>query len=159
MTCVRRTFGCTFFPAYRRMPDIATSSATVRSLFIGIALCFVSAAATAEIFKCVKGKGTVVYQNFPCDLDSLDSPGTSVASSPRGSNEVFADFATTPRTADGKYEPRIGMTRAQVKQLSWGEPSEIDKYAGDKKRAEMWTYDRKRALWFDEHGRLSAVKR
>jgi hypothetical protein len=56
-------------------------------------LCFMAAPTSAEIFKCAGKDGVVVYQNFPCDVDSLGSLPTGPA------------LATTVIATSGSAQP------------------------------------------------------
>ena len=133
---------------------------------------FASAAvAHAEIFKCSKAGGTVVYQNFPCDIDSIGSSATApmpadpkpTASTVQASAHSSSDEHVTlplPKapSAFAKPEPRIGMTRRQVRHQSWGEPVDISQVQGSKGAIETWTYGDNRKVLFDEQGRVTAFQ-
>jgi len=135
--------------------------------------------ATAEIYKCDKGKGETVYQNFPCSIDSIGSQATApapaeAAASPaprlndttavaRAPTQVQTPAASgiaggvpVVKNEDGKYEPRAGMTRRQVRRLSWGEPEDIQR---TDEGEFVWTYSGNRVLRFDDKGRLTTVQK
>ena len=135
----------------------------------------ISPLAVAEIFKCVKD-GETVYQNFPCHINSIGSqataappketgaapagkgasPTTQPAGLPSQAPGGIAGDVPVVRTPDGKYEPRVGMTRRQVRRLSWGEPEEITR---TDEGEFVWKYSDNRVLRFDDKGRLTSVQR
>lgn len=133
------------------------------------ALLVISGPADAEIFKCVNEKGLTVYQNFLCQFDSKGSLLTAPAPqqapglravSPEASGGRLRAAASSVRTAsmaaDGRVQPRIGMTRGEVRRLSWGRPSRISR--DRETEAEIWTYDANRVVWFDRTGHVSAIQ-
>ncbi len=124
---------------------------------------FASPLVSAEIFKCPRGK-TTVYQNFPCAVDSIGSTATAPApSEPAAPVPVnFAEpkagkgkLAAAERSSGSATEPRIGMTKNQVKASAWGEP--ID--AVGEEVVEGMTYDlaKRRTVSFDVTGRVSTL--
>jgi hypothetical protein len=145
-------------------------------LLFAFLLFLVSLSAIGEIFKCVKGKGEIVYQNFECKLDTIGSaatapPGGPAQPAPRTGDQApvakalpsapavgaKAPDAAQQFAADGnaqKYEPRVGMTKRQVRRLSWGEPEDIKPAEG----GEIWTYAKNRSVRFGENGRVVAVQ-
>jgi hypothetical protein len=126
----------------------------VLSLFFG------AAPTSAEIFKCVAKDGVVVYQNFPCEIDSLGSlPSvptvTGALPTPAESNQAKPTaVASAARAAD----PRIGMTAEEVRAI-WGEPTDTlweEPGVGD--RSEVWSYGNSRSVRFVK-SRVSAVQK
>src|SRR6478672_5678570 len=90
------------------------------ALFVAlVAACVVGAApATAgEIFKCVAKDGTALYQNFPCNIDSIGSVASG--SLPKTDSPPLTAASTTKSNTSaaqsGVDEPRIGMTTDEVR--------------------------------------------
>src|SRR5690348_5429902 len=84
---------------------------------------WVASQASAEIFKCVGKNGLDLYQNFPCQFETMgwvpDAPGPKATLAPAaagatGTKTIVAK-PTQPR------EVRVGMTAADVRAI-WGEP-------------------------------------
>jgi hypothetical protein len=130
-------------------------------------LAFPAAAAHADIYACTgKGRSTV-YQNFSCDLDSIGATGpkttTQVQPGITASKMSTKPTPTAARSAAESgvsfaSEPRLGMSRSEVKAL-WGEPASI--YADElvDGRVEVWSYDQLRSVHFNLHGRVVAIER
>src|SRR5438477_12658302 len=86
--------------------------------------------ASAEIFKCVAKDGTALYQNFPCQFDSIgwkpsDPQAASTALMPSDARQAKPKVApvnvgSTAKSADPS-ELRIGMTPDEVRAIL-GEP-------------------------------------
>jgi hypothetical protein len=140
----------------------------LKPLCVLVALLSVSPLVTAEIFKCTRDNNTV-YQNFPCSVDSIGSQATATAppepappavapppAPARAKAEKVADAA--PALA-GRTEPRVGMTMAQVKASTWGEPISIVKEEVVEGWTEVWKYDfaNKRSVMFGTNRRVSEV--
>jgi hypothetical protein len=121
----------------------------------------------AEIFKCVAKNGGLLYQNFPCEFDSIGW----VPPTPRGLNVPTPATDRTQATAkampvsiasaakwSNATEARVGMTPEEVRAI-WGEPMEIvhEETAGS--RVEIWRYDDNSSVHFDHRNRVVAVER
>ena len=134
-----------------------------------MALVFASPLATAEIFKCTRD-GATVYQNFTCDVESIGSKATATA--PPEQTATLAVSAPEriqrpPRKvkppeeklAGPPTEPRVGMTKNQVKASTWGEPVDIVKEEVVEGWTQAWYYDlqKKRSVLFDVRGVVSSV--
>ena len=128
-------------------------------VWVVASLFFAAAPTSAEIFKCAGKDGVVVYQNFPCEIDSLGSLPTSptlatVVGAPNGS----AQAKTTPGKPQ-PTEPPIGMTAEEVRAI-WGEPTDtFNEEPGDGGRAEVWAYGSDRSVRFDHRSRVTAVQK
>ena len=91
--------------------------------------------ASAEIFKCTAKNGLALYQNFPCQFDSIGwvPPNPQAAKKtlmPPDASEAKAkagpvNVASSVESAD-RAEPRIGMTPDEVRAIL-GQPLEIVK--------------------------------
>jgi hypothetical protein len=127
-----------------------------------------------EIFKCVAKDGGPLYQNFPCDIDSLGwlpstAPVAKTTPIPR------AGSPETPKTqplhtassialpvagkSDLTGELRIGMSIDEVKAL-WGEPEEmVDDEPAEGGRVSLWRYAGGRSVQFDHKHHVMEVQR
>ncbi len=129
-------------------------------VWIAAPFCFAAAPVSAEIFKCVGKDGVVVYQNFPCPIDSLGSlPSvpTVIKALPASTDSNQAKpttVASTTRTA----ELRIGMTPEEVRTI-WGEPTDTFwEEPGEGELSELWSYGNSRSVRFVKD-RVSAIQR
>jgi len=130
------------------------------------ALC--AAPASAEIFKCVAKNGTDLYQNFPCQFDSLGSlpsspPSAKTTFRPGDASQAKPKAAPVDAGSTGKSptlptEPRVGMTTEEVRAL-WGEPVETIQDEPIDGRIEIWRYGDSRSVQFDRKHRVLAVQR
>ena len=112
-----------------------------------VAPLFLAAApSSAEIFKCVGKRGETLYQNFPCESESIAlAPQDVSAPAPKKSPVPPA-------------EPGVGMTIDEVKAI-WGEPTEtVQEEPGNGPRVEVWSYGDSRSVRFDRKGRVSSVQ-
>ena len=118
----------------------------LKSGCILFSLLFVAPFASAEIFKCVGKKGETLYQNFPCESESIAlAPQDVSAPAPKKSPVPPA-------------EPGVGMTIDEVKAI-WGEPTEtVQEEPGNGPRVEVWSYGDSRSVRFDRKGRVSSVQ-
>jgi hypothetical protein len=147
-----------------------------------IALILVSAfcaasPASAEIFKCVAKDGTALYQNFPCELDSLGSLPSSPPVAKTASNAPLAKTPSTPgaagqdksktppinaaSTVKSTYagEPQIGMSSDEVRVLL-GEPEEmVEDEPASGGRVSNWRYADGRIVQFDHKHHVLGVQR
>ncbi len=143
------------------------------SLYALVGSLLLSSVASADIYKCAGDNGAVVYKNFPCSVESIGSsatapkpadPPASVApanattrsskASSAGASSDPSQLATLVNTTAGKPQPKAGMTKRQVRNLSWGEPVEISYPDGTDGKAELWTYTDKHSVRFDPMGRV-----
>ena len=132
-----------------------------------LALLLATSVASAEIFKCVARSGADLYQNFPCDVESIGSITTPVpAAAPQGdskrqkpdSNVAPASGSVVPaRSAGPPIEPRVGMTPSEVRG-AWGEPTETRwDEPGVGARSEVWSYGASRSVRFVKN-RVSSIE-
>jgi len=104
--------------------------------------------ASAEIFKCVSKDGTPLYQNFPCQFDSIgwvppNSQGVKTPPAAPGPPQAkpsapSTDTASTVASADPRHV-RVGMTPEEVKAIL-GEPMEVVEEGPADRRTEIWRY-------------------
>ena len=142
---------------HRRLQRVACAIATWL-----VVLTVAASSAHAEIYKCT-GKPIPVYQNFPCEFDSLDAlpstPGgivttTGVTGSPLAGAGITASHPPSPTTP---AVPRVGMTIGQVRAI-WGEPASTSKEEPAEGDVEVWTYPGTRSIQFDHKGRATAIR-
>jgi hypothetical protein len=140
-----------------------------RSVGICWLLLSITPLASAEIFKCVGKDGLDLYQNFPCQFESMGSvplnmqaqkAPSSPANSSQPKSETLAYEATlVARSGSPKQkEPRLGMTAEEVRAI-WGEPTDTlweEPGVGD--RSELWSYGDSRSVRFVK-ARVSAIQK
>jgi uncharacterized protein DUF4124 len=150
---------------------MSTREGSVVSKFPWIiaAALLVALPASAEIFKCVAKDGTALYQNFPCQIDSLGSLPSQPASAKALATPVESAQAKPKPAALEKSamsvpsrplpaEPRIGMTPEEVRAI-WGEPTEIVQDEPPSGRVEIWEYGDGRSVQINNKQRVLSVKR
>ena len=122
--------------------------------------------ASAEIFKCVAKDGTALYQNFPCQFDSIgwmpsnpQAPKTPLMPfDPRQAKPPAAaqvNVASIVKSVDAS-EPRIGMTPDEVRAIL-GEPLEAVQDEPIDPGIETWRYVDKN-IRFDGTHRVTLVQ-
>jgi len=139
-----------------------------RSAVILLCATLVAPQACAEIFKCMGKNGITLYQNFPCQFDSLAlapvdvqapraPPAPSTSSQPSAKTQVPATPVVGP-SGPVQAQPRLGMTAEEVRAI-WGEPKDaLQEEPGEGGRSEVWSYGDSRSVRFDHRGRVSAVQ-
>lgn len=142
-------------------------SVVSKAMWVLVAALCAAPPASAEIFKCVGKNGTDLYQNFPCQFDSL----SSLPSSPLSAKTILppsdasqakpkaapVDVATSTKSSKAS-EPRLGMSPDEVRAI-WGEPVETIEDEQRQGRIEIWRYDEARSVQFDRKHRVIAVQR
>ena len=145
-----------------------TCSGVLVALILVAAIC-AAPPAHAEIFKCVAKDATALYQNFPCEFDSIGW----MPSNPQAAKTTLLSAAAsqaTPKaapvnvalplnvasTVKSTYtgEPRIGMTADEVTALL-GEPVDVvEDEPGNGGRVSIWRYADGMTIQFDHkhHG-------
>ena len=123
--------------------------------------------ASAEIFKCVAKDATALYQNFPCEFDSVgwvsSNPQAakttlmSAAASQAKPKAVPVNVASTIKSANAS-ELRVGMTSDEVLALL-GEPEEMVEDEPVTGRVSNWRYADGRIVQFDHNHQLLRVQR
>ena len=120
---------------------------------------FFAPLATAEVFKCVGKGGEALYQNFPCQFESIGvTPGdaTSVSGTSKGETPTNAQGRKTSPALPA--QPRLGMTSDEVRAI-WGEPTDtFQEEPGNGPRSEVWSYGESRSVRFDRRGRVTAIQ-
>jgi hypothetical protein len=139
-------------------------------MVLASALCVVSFSLHAEIFKCRKANGTVVYQNFSCELDSIGSSATAPpiaprapavaapAGAPAAGSDVDDGWNSKPRVTAARSPPTVGMTPRQVRRISWGEPDKVNYIHTADGRLMTWTYADNHMIHFDARGRVASYE-
>ena len=116
----------------------------LKSICVLFSVLFIAPLASAEIFKCVAKNGLDLYQNFPCQFESMGWMPTD-AKGPKKSPAVPTEL-------------RIGMTAEEVRAI-WGEPTDtVQEEPGDGGRFEIWSYGASRSVRFDHKSRVSAIQ-
>jgi hypothetical protein len=127
--------------------------------------------ALAEIFKCSAKDGTPLYQNFPCNVDSLGSmPSQPTATAthavapasthekPNGKPaERSASVATPVVQPIGTSGLQVGMTEAQVQSIM-GEPDERLEDEPRSGRVYIWRYGNREYVMFDVKRHVISVE-
>jgi hypothetical protein len=136
----------------------------------------VSLPASAEIFKCVARDGSPLYQNFPCQFDSIGwkpsnldvakaaaKPGDATQSKSQSASASVSKSASAPvassiKTVNAK-EPEVGMTADEVTALL-GEPEEmVEDEPATGGRVSIWRYADGRIVQFDHKHLVLGVQR
>jgi hypothetical protein len=125
---------------------------------------FVASLASGEVFKCMGKYGEDLYQNFPCQFESMGGMPTDVADPKKSSTDVVG-AKKSPVDAPGPKkspavlsEPRIGMTTEEVRAI-WGEPTDTRwEEPGDGDLSEVWSYGASRSVRFDRKRRVAAIQ-
>ena len=128
----------------------------LKSVCVLFSVLFVTPLAFAEIFKCVGRNGEALYQNFPCQFESIS--GTS-ADAPPAPKKSPTDVAAPKKSTAVPPEPRLGMTTDEVRAI-WGEPTDtVQEEPGDGPRFAVWSYGASRSVRFDRKGRVAAIQK
>jgi hypothetical protein len=114
--------------------------------------------ASAEIFKCIAKNGLDLYQNFPCELDSLGAVSTQPAPAKAASQVKSIQTDAPPLRLRAPIEPRAGMTAEEVRAI-WGEPAEIVQDEPRSGRVAIWQYDDGRVVQINQKQRVISVQR
>ena len=126
----------------------------LKSVCVLFSVLFVASLASAEIFKCVGKNGEDLYQNFPCQFESMGGTPTDAPGPKKSPTDVAAPKKSTAAPA----EPRIGMTTDEVRAI-WGEPTDtVQEEPGDGPRFEVWSYGASRSVRFDRKRRVAAIQ-
>jgi Domain of unknown function (DUF4124) len=140
-----------------------------RSVGIFWLLLFVAPLASAEIFKCVGKDGLDLYQNFPCQFESMDqvplnlqaqkAPSPPTNSSQPNTKPLAHEATLVGRSGSPKQrEPQLGMTTAEVRAM-WGEPTDTRwDEPGEGDLSELWSYGDSRSVRFVKD-RVSAIQK
>lgn len=121
--------------------------------------------ASAEIFKCVAKDGTALYQNFPCQFDSigwmpLNPQAVKTTLMPLDSRQAKPHAAPVNVASIVKSvaasEPRIGITPDEVRAIL-GEPLEAVQDESMDAGTEIWRYVDKN-IQFDGTHRVALVQ-
>ena len=122
----------------------------LKSLSLAVSLLLASPLCNAEVFKCVKDGGRIVYQNFPCPIDSIGSEAIQRPSVPA--------VAPTPRlpidadkTAAVDREVSFLMGPDEVLAI-WGKPLAVISTGQDRGLVQIWQYEGDRTVGFNSKG-------
>ena len=136
----------------------------LKSVCALFSLLFGASLASAEVFKCVGKNGEALYQNFPCQFESMGGMPTDVPDPKKSPTDVASPKKSTidvpgpKKSPAAPAEPRVGMTSDEVRAI-WGEPiSIVQEEPGDGGRFEVWSYDAARSVRFDRKRRVAAIQ-
>jgi len=132
--------------------------AMLKSVCVLFSVLFVAPLAFAEIFKCVGKNGEDLYQNFPCQFESMGGMPID-AQGPKKSPALPVEqrLGMGPKKSPAlPAEPRLGMTTEEVKAI-WGEPADTVQEEPREGRFEVWSYGASRTVRFDRRGRVIAI--
>ena len=130
-----------------------------------------SQASAGEIFKCVAKDGGPLYQNFPCNIDSMgwlpwdplvaktpSMPGVSAADKSTAGSSKAEPKNMASMVKPTYSELRTGMSADEVRALL-GEPQEMD---GDEPaeggRISIWRYADGRIVQFDHKHYVTEIQ-
>ena len=140
-----------------------------KSAWLFILSLFAADPASADIFKCVGKNALVVYQNFPCEIDTLGSApadtktpraGFATAKTDPKIKPVAAPVPVTtvkPTGTSLPAVPQVGMTSEEVKAI-WGDPLEIIQDEPRSGRMEIWQYADGRSVQINHKQRVLSVQ-
>jgi hypothetical protein len=136
----------------------------LKSVCALFSLLFGASLASAEVFKCVGKNGEALYQNFPCQFESMGGMPTDVPDPKKSPTDVASPKKSTidvpgpKKSPAAPAEPRIGMTTEEVRAI-WGEPTDTHwEEPGDGDRSELWSYGASRSVRFDSKRRVAAIQ-
>ena len=136
----------------------------LKSVCALFSLLFVASLASGEVFKCVGKNGEDLYQNFPCQFESMGGMPTDVPDPKKSPTDVASpkkssiDVPGPKKSPAAPAEPRIGMTTEEVRAI-WGEPTDTRwEEPGDGDRSEIWSYGASRSVRFDRKRRVAAIQ-
>jgi len=124
--------------------------------------------ASADIYKCAGENGLVVYKNFPCAVESIGSSATATApkepaatpepaSSAPARKPAGAKVATAVQTSGVKREPFVGMSAADLKNSTWGQPIDVIPEEVVEGINKTWVYSGSRKVVLGASGRVISV--
>lgn len=127
---------------------------------IALSAVWAAPAVAGEIFKCVAKDGIPLYQNFPCNIDSVGSAPSNPTASKTSPEKPKAESVAAVSAALAKpAEISIGMTLDDVRAFM-GEPEEmIEDEPGVGGRVMNWRYADGIAVQFDHKHRVVGVQR
>lgn len=132
----------------------------LKSVCVLFSVLFVAPLASAEIFKCLGKYGEDLYQNFPCQFDSIGwIPMDAQGPKKSPASPAESRLGMSPKKAPAlPAEPRLGMSTEEVKAI-WGEPTDtVQEEPGKGGRFEVWSYGVSRSVRFDHRGRVFTIQ-
>lgn len=127
-----------------------------------LVLALAAPAARAEIFKCVGKDAMDLYQNFPCQFETMGLVPMNLQAQEtphRPNTKGLTHDATLVGRSNSAQQtkPRLGMTQEAVRAM-WGEPTDSRwEEPGEGERSELWSYGNSRSVRFI-NGRVSAIQ-
>jgi len=149
-------------PRSLRAPGMLAVFFLALACSVGASPCF-----GAEIFKCVAKDGLPLFQNFPCEIDSLGSlPSASSVAKPsaplkpgtqEGPSSKLPSASPTSKLAASEIQ--VGMSADKVRVL-WGEPLEmVADEPAEGGPTSVWRYADGRSVQFDHLHHVVEVQR
>ena len=128
----------------------------LKSVCVVFSVVFIAPLAFAEVFKCVGKRGEALYQNFPCQFESIATmPQDGVTDRILSPTARVVAAKKSPAVP---AEPSLVMTTDEVRAI-WGEPTNtVQEEPGDGGRSEVWSYGESRSVRFDRKRRVSAIQ-
>jgi hypothetical protein len=140
----------------------------LKAICVLFSVLFFPPLASAEVFKCVGKYREALYQNFPCQFESIGT--TAVGETPtdasptggksgdlQGQKKSSTDIAARKKSPVTAAEPRVGMTSDEVRAI-WGEPTDsVQEEPGNGGRVEVWSYGSV-TVRFDRRRRVTAIQ-
>jgi len=123
--------------------------------------------ASADIYKCSGENGLAVYKNFPCAVESIGSSATATAPKEPAATPApvaapahrpaSAKVATAAQTSGPKREPVVGMSAAELKNSTWGQPIDVIPEEVVEGINNTWVYSGSRKVVLGASGRVISV--
>jgi len=130
----------------------------LKSVCALFSLLFVASLASAEVFKCLGKNGEALYQNFPCQFESVSGMPMDLQDPKKPAEKSPKDAPAPKKSPAAPAEPRIGMTTEEVRAI-WGEPTDTRwEEPGDGDLSEVWSYGASRSVRFDRKRRVAAIQ-
>jgi hypothetical protein len=134
----------------------------LKSVCVLFSILFVVPLASADVFKCVGKYGEALYQNFPCQFESIGWVPTDAQGAKKSlaapTQKRLGDAQGLKKSPAGPAEPQIGMTTEEVRAI-WGEPTDTHwEEPGDGDLSEIWSYGDSRSVRFGPRGRVAVIQ-
>jgi hypothetical protein len=114
----------------------------------------------SEIFKCVAKDGSPLFQNFPCDIDSIGSVASNgTAAKAAAQPDTSKTERLKPSSSNTTGGLPVGMSSDEVKSLLGAPEEMVTDEPATGGRITTWRYADGRLLQFDHGHRLLGVQR
>jgi len=143
---------------------LRASSRHVAAAIVIVAATLAAQPALAEIFKCSAKDGTLMYQNFPCDVSLGSLPSQPTADKPNTAGnakhpivEPSGPVASGDVVPVAETGPEVGMSEDQIRSMM-GNPDEIVEDEPRSGRISVWRYGDRGSVTFDVKRRVISVQ-